>query len=142
MYSKLVIALLTVFICNTKLTAQSKSPVKRFSLKTEATDVLPDSLGTTVFYSLSFEINNPLVLTSAVFKLKGLVSDSLFNSQTFTLPTTDGIYQTGNCTNGLIKDQHTFFILLGNIKAPESLILVAEFTDSTNKHYQHILTNE
>lgn len=141
MQNKIYLILCIVLFINISLYAQH-APVKSFSLKKEPTEIAPDSLGTTYFYSLSFEVPDTLVLASATFKLKGLTTDSLFNQQIFNLPTTDGVYQTGYFPNGLIKDQYTFFILLGNIKSKEQLILVSDFKDSNNIQYNNIHSND
>ena len=101
------------------------APVKHFSLKKEPTQIPADSLGTTWFYSVSFESTD--TLSSVVFKLTGLSTDSVHNTQTFNLPQNDGIYQTGFFPNGLIKDRSGFFILLGNVKSAEDLILISDF---------------
>jgi hypothetical protein len=135
------LAFATLFLMSLVSMAQT-SPVKHFSLKKEPTEIPADSLGATYFYSLSFEVKNPLVLMSAKFKLKSTATDSLINQQTFDLPFNDGIYLTSISPNGLIKDHYNFYILLGNVKAKEPLILEADFIDSMNLHYNDILTNE
>lgn len=123
------------------ITAQT-IPVQHFSLSKENTQIPSDSLGTTYFYSLSFESVTIDTLVSACFKLRGLTTDSLFSTQTFVLPKIDGVYQTGYFANGLIKDKRNFYILLGNIKCNEPLYLLTDFIDSKNKAYSDILTNE
>ena len=128
-------------IANICLFSQT-NPIKRISLKKESTEIPSDSLGTTYFYSVSFEVIDTLVLNSATFKLKNSATDSLVNQQNFNLPLVDSIYQTGYFSNGLIKDHNTFFILLGNIKSKEPLMLISDFIDSKNIYYKDILTNE
>jgi hypothetical protein len=135
------IFLLLIMLSSGYINAQV-NPVKRFSLKKETTEIPSDSLGTTYLYSLSFEVNDNLVLTAANFKLKSLTTDSLINQQTFNLPLIDGVYQTGFSPNGLIKDHNSFFILLGNVKSIEPLMLISDFIDSKSIHYNDILTNE
>jgi hypothetical protein len=129
------------FAANISLFSQT-NPIKRLSLKKEPSDIPSDSLGSTYFYSLTFETNEPFVLMSAKFKLKDITTDSIINQQTFDLPFNDGIYLTSISPNGLIKDHYNFYILLGNIKSKDPLILMADFTDSMNLLYNDILTNE
>jgi hypothetical protein len=141
MIKKISIIICFVLIASINLFSQT-NPIKRFSLKKESTEIPSDSLGTTYFYSLSFEVNEPLVLMNAKFKLKSSVTDSLINEQSFDLPFNDGVYLTSISPNGLIKDHDNFYILLGNIKSKDPLQLVADFIDSMNLHYNDILTNE
>lgn len=126
--------------CMVNIQAQT-NPVKHFSLDKEPTQIPSDSLGTTYFYSLSFEVAVD-TLTSATFNLRNLATDSLVNQQVFNLPNTDGIYQTGMFPNGLIKDKNNFYIRLGNFKSKEPLQLVTDFIDSKNTIYKDILTTE
>lgn len=141
MIKKISIIICFVLIASIDLFSQT-NPIKRFSLKKESTEILSDSLGTTYFYSLSFEVNQPLVLMNAKFKLKSMATDSLINQQNFDLPFNDGVYLTSVSPNGLIKDHYNFYILLGNIKSKDELLLEADFIDSVNLHYNDILTNE
>jgi hypothetical protein len=141
MIKKISIIICFVLIANINLFSQT-NPFKRFTLKKEPTEIPSDSLGTTYFYSLSFEVNEPLVLMNAKFKLKNTATDSIINQQLFDLPFNDGIYLTSISPNGLIKDHYNFYILLGNVKSKEPLMLVADFTDSMNLQYKDILTNE
>ena len=127
-------------LLKTNLYSQT-APVKHFSLDKESTQIPSDSLGSTYFYSLSFEVSFD-TLTSATFKLRSLTTDSIINQQVFNLPKTDGIYQTGLFPSGLIKDKKNFYIRLGNIKSKEPLLLVTDFIDSKNTIYKDILTTE
>lgn len=139
-YMKLKILFIIFFLTSLEILSQTP-PVKHFTLNKENTQIPSDSLGTTYLYSLSFESNID-TLTSATFKLRGLATDSLFNTQNFNLPKLDGVYQTSYFTNGLIKDKNNYYIILGNIKSNESLQLISDFIDDKNNLYKDILTNE
>lgn len=128
-------------LCCTLLKSQS-SPVKLFALKQEPSAVQPDSLGSTSFYSIAFETKEGIELSSTVFTLRSIVTDSIIHQQSFNFPQADGVYQTGAFSNGLIRDKNSFFILLGNIKSLEPLRLSADFKDSLDVLYPGIMTNQ
>lgn len=141
MIKKSFTVLLVLSIYSIRAYSQA-SPVKHFSLKKETTDVAPDSLGTTYLYSTSFEVPDTLTLSAVTFKLRRTDTDSLLIKQNFSLSAVDGIYPTPASLTGLLKDGANYFILLGTLKAPVPLRLVADFTDTRNRHYNQILTNE
>ena len=125
-----------------KIIVAQTIPIKLFSLKKDQSILPSDSLGTAYFYSVTFEVNDTLILKSANLKLKNTKNDSIISQQLFNLPIIDSVYQTGLFQNGLIKDHNSFFILLGNFKSKEPLTVTADFIDSKNIYYKDILTNE
>lgn len=134
-------SLFIIIFLSLNIDAQT-TPLKSFSLKTEPTDIPTDTSGVTLFYSVALIANDSLDLTSINFKLRNVSNDSLINSQTFNIPQTNGVYQTGYFPNGLIKDGKAIYILLGNIKAKENLMLYADIIDDKNKTYLNITTTE
>ncbi|MCZ8284840.1 MAG: hypothetical protein O9353_05225 [Bacteroidia bacterium] len=128
-------------LCCSLLKSQS-SPVKLFALKREPTAIPTDSLGSTYFYSIAFETKEGVELSSTVFTLRSIVTDSVIHQQSFNFPQADGVYQTSTFSNGLIRDKNSFFILLGNIKSLEPLRLSADFKDSLDVLYSGIMTNQ
>lgn len=141
MISKFFTVVLMLMMCSVKLCSQT-GPVKHFSLRKEAADIVPDSLGTSYVYSTTFEVPDTLLLSTASFVLKATDTDSVLSRQTFSLPAEDGVYPTPNSVNGLLKDKTIYFILLGTFKSLTPIRLVADFTDVRNVRYMHILTNE